>query len=86
MTLRLRGRITHGRIELAEGIPLPDGTDVLISVDILDEQPPIDEWDNEDMASWPVFGMWADRAEMQDSAAWVRSRREAWSERLRRSD
>jgi hypothetical protein len=87
MSLRLRGRIKQGRIELAEGIALPDGTDVLVSVEVFDEPSPTDEsWNSDDMASWPVFGMWADRPEMEDSAAWVRRQREAWQQRLRRRD
>ncbi|MBI2843112.1 MAG: DUF2281 domain-containing protein [Armatimonadetes bacterium] len=32
--------------------------------------------------SLPFFGMWADREDMTDSAAWVRKERERWDERL----
>lgn len=34
------------------------------------------------VTSMPFFGMWADREDMKDSAAWVRKERERWNERL----
>ena len=34
------------------------------------------------ITSLRFFGMWADREDMKDSAAWVRKERERWSERL----
>jgi len=34
------------------------------------------------VTSLPFFGMWANREDMKDSAAWVRKERERWSERL----
>ena len=38
----------------------------------------------DDFASLPFFGMWADRQEMQDSEAYVRREREQWQQRLKR--
>jgi hypothetical protein len=34
------------------------------------------------LAEDPAIGMWKDREDMKDSAAWVRRQREQWSERL----
>ena len=34
------------------------------------------------ITSLPFFGLWANREDMKDSAAWVRKERERWSERL----
>lgn len=34
------------------------------------------------ITSLPFFGMWADREDMKDGAAWVRKERERWNERL----
>ena len=38
------------------------------------------------ITSLPFFGMWADREDMADSAAWVRKEREKWSSRLSGTD
>ena len=32
--------------------------------------------EKEDLLSLPIFGMWADREDMEDSVAWVRRQRE----------
>jgi hypothetical protein len=34
------------------------------------------------LAEDPAIGMWKDREDMKDSAAWVRRQREQWSKRL----
>ena len=34
------------------------------------------------LAEDPAIGMWKDREDMKDSAAWVRRQREHWSKRL----
>jgi len=34
------------------------------------------------LTEYEVYGMWADREEMKDSAEWVRKQREAWKVRL----
>jgi len=38
------------------------------------------------LAEDPAIGMWKDREDMKDSAAWVRRQREQWSERLTREE
>jgi hypothetical protein len=38
------------------------------------------------LAEDPAIGMWKDREDMKDSAAWVRRQREQWSERLIREE
>lgn len=38
------------------------------------------------LAEDPAIGMWKDREDMKDSAAWVRRQREQWGERLTREE
>jgi hypothetical protein len=38
------------------------------------------------LAEDPAIGIWKDREDMKDSAAWVRRQREQWSERLIREE
>ncbi len=37
-------------------------------------------------ADLPFFGMWADREDMKDSAAWVREERASWNQRVKSQD
>ncbi len=39
-----------------------------------------------DITSLPFFGMWADREDMADSAAWVHKERQEWNNRLSDTD
>jgi hypothetical protein len=60
---------------------------VEVSIDLLSSpSPPDDVTQADDFASLPFFGMWADREEMQDGAAWVRQEREQWQQRAARQD
>ena len=38
------------------------------------------------LAEDPAIGIWKDREDRKDSAAWVRQQREQWSERLSREE
>jgi hypothetical protein len=38
------------------------------------------------LAEDPAIGIWKDREDMKDSAAWVRRQRERWSKRLTREE
>ena len=76
-----RGKIHSGGIVLNEPIDLPEGTEVIVHV-----QPVAHETtsasNGDDFRNFPFFGMWADRDEMSDSAAWVQTERDKWQERL----
>jgi hypothetical protein len=74
-------------IVFAEPLKLPDGTEVVVRIDPVEQgirTPPSSL--EEDFASLPVFGMWADREDMQDGAAWVRRERSKWRQRAQERD
>lgn len=95
MEIIQRGTIQNGRVVLANPLPLPEGTEVVVKVEPVAEQPspssveltpaPASEG-TVDFASLPFFGMWADREDMKDSVAWVNKEREKWYQRARRRD
>ena len=86
MGVLLHGRVEDGRVILSDRVALPDGTDVLVSIEPLNEGETDPGTLDDDMSTWPQFGMWADRPEMRDSVAWVRSQRAQWRRRLRPED
>jgi hypothetical protein len=68
-----------------EPLALPEGTEVVVSIEPLaDEVEATDATADEDFTS--VFGMWADREDITDSAAWVHRAREQWQQRVARQD
>jgi len=86
MSIVARGTVQNGAIVTREPLPLPDGTEVAISVGHSDT-----DHDAEAKARIAEFeslgfhGMWADREDMADSVAWVRKiRTEQWQQRLSR--
>jgi hypothetical protein len=82
-----RGRVEHGRIVFPRPLSLPDGTEVVVHIEpLVAEGQPEARGDDEDFGSLPFFGMWADRPDMDDSAAWVRSEREQWQRRTTPDD
>jgi hypothetical protein len=82
-----RGKVRSGGIVFEEPLMLPEGTEVVVSIETLaDEDEPTDATADEDFAALPFFGMWADREDMADSAAWVRQMREQWQQRAVRQD
>jgi len=73
--LQFRARVEGGRIELPAGVQIADGTEVTVTVPeaaLARPAVPIERH--------PAIGMWADREDMADSAAWVRGQRERWRE------
>jgi hypothetical protein len=56
---------------------------VIVHIELV--APPTADRRVEDFAALPFFGMWADREEITDSAAWVRREREQWHQRAARS-
>ncbi len=80
MALVQRGKVDGRRIVFPKPIGLPDGTEVLVAID------PVSATQTaagaaEQFSSLPFFGLWKDRSEMNDSAAWVREVREQWQQR-----
>jgi hypothetical protein len=78
-----RGRIEHGQPVLSHPLGLPDGTDVVVRIEPV-ATPQLVVSTEEEFSSLPFFGMWADREDMADAAAWVRRERERWQERVAR--
>jgi hypothetical protein len=81
-----RGTVRGRSIEFSRPLSLPEGTEVEVRIEPLDEDAPTnDTLDPERLVDFPFFGMWADRAEMQDSATWVEQEREKWQRRTTQS-
>ena len=80
-----RGKIKNGTIVFPQPLSLPEGIDVLVHIEPIGEgnQPDMPDAE-EDFASLPFFGMWADREDIPDSAMWVRKERERWQRRTTR--
>lgn len=70
--VRVTGKVRKGKLTVPARIALPDGT---VEVTVVTEPKPR-QWKNglsrEELLKHPVFGMWKDREEMRDSAAYVR--------------
>jgi hypothetical protein len=72
-----RGRVNSGSIILDEPLALPEGTPVVVQIEAVAQgthERVRDE--DEELTALPFFGMWADRADMADSAGWVCDERE----------
>ena len=80
-------KVNNGHIVLSNPLSLPEGTKVRIQIEPIDTDntQSTAAKENEDFASQPFFGMWADREDMSDSIAWVRKQREKWKERITNS-
>jgi hypothetical protein len=78
-TIQVRGRVKDGTIELSDPVDLPDGTEVLVSLELPAELPP----HVRDFLHLPAIGMWQDREEMADPVEWLRkTREEQWQRRI----
>ena len=89
MTIVEHGTISNGGIALDKPLPLPDGSKVVVQVEIETpavENQTIPENGSEEFASLPFFGQWADREDMADSAEYVRKERAKWRQRPYRQD
>ena len=83
MTLIRNGTVEQGRLVFAEPLPLPEGSEVVVA--LAPAGRPLDSAqlkEAEAFAALPAFGMWAERADMQDSVAWVEQERAKWRQRL----
>jgi hypothetical protein len=80
-----RGTVQDGNLMLTEPVALPEGTEVIVRVEPAEGQPS-EAGATEDFTALPFIGMWADREDMNDSAAWVRRERDKWQQRARQQD
>jgi hypothetical protein len=87
MKVITRGTVKNGTIVVHEPIGLPDGTEVIVSIEpnVIEHRLSPDERLAE-FRALPFHGMWADREDMADSVAWVRGIREQWRQRTFRSE
>jgi hypothetical protein len=82
MKVVTRGTVQNGMVTVHEPLPLPDGTEVTISIEADEAQgTPVSEEQVTEFTALPFHGMWADREDMADSVAWVRRIREQWRQR-----
>jgi hypothetical protein len=87
MPLRERGKIQSGNIVFQKPLALPEGTEVLVSIEPLAvKEQTASSGTEEDFTALPFFGMWRDRQEMKDSVVWVRKERKRWQQRVARQD
>ncbi len=87
MALREHGKIQGGNIVFPKPLALPEGTEVLVSIELLAvKERTASSGIEEDFAALPFFGMWRDRQDMKDSVAWVRKERRRWQQRVARQD
>jgi hypothetical protein len=76
------GRIENGNIVLREASTLPEGSEVVVTIEPI-PQPRQRETLNlsEEFAKLPFFGMYADREDMRESTTWVHQERLKWHQR-----
>lgn len=87
MVLIEHGKVQGGQIVFSKPLPLPEGIEVVVSVQPVETTPqPTPSEMDADFTSLSFFGMWADREEMSDSAEWVRKEREKRRHRAARRD
>lgn len=85
MTLTERGRIEEGAIILSRPLGLPDGTEVVVQIEAV-ENGMGGVVVTDDPRSLPFFGMWADRADMNDPEGWLQREGNLWQQRATRPD
>jgi hypothetical protein len=81
MTVTERGRIKGKSIVFPKPLGFPDGTEVFVRVESVEEVERTQSEAAVAFAGLPFFGMWADRPDMQDSASWVNEERATWQTR-----
>ena len=71
-----RGEVRGGTIVFARPLELPEGAEVVVRIESVNEGK-ADAALSEDVPfeELPFFGMWADREDLEDGAAWVRKER-----------
>jgi len=80
-----RGKVHGTSIVFSKPLELPEGTEVEVRIEPVAASRQTAAG-GEDFAALPFFGMWANREDMSDSVAWVRTERERWQQRPARQD
>lgn len=78
MTVVERGKIRGKSIVFSRSLGLPDGAEVYVRVETVEEVEAARDAATTDFGELGFFGMWADRAEMRDSVNWVNEERATW--------
>ncbi len=87
MGLTEHGRVHGATIVFSKPLPLAEGTEVAVRIEPLTKESRGSRGVEEvGFATLPFFGMWADRPDMADSAAWVSEERQRWQQRVTRQD
>ncbi len=89
MAIIEHGTISNGGIALDKPLPLPDGSKVVVQVEVETASAPTEGTQESSLAeftSLPFFGQWSDREDMADSAEYVRKERAKWQQRPYRRD
>lgn len=84
MSVVLRGRVRGGKLVLPDPLPMPEGAEVVVSIDAVNRAGERQAMSDDEFLALPFFGMWADREDAEDSVALVREMREAWQRRSQR--
>ncbi|MEW6237772.1 MAG: hypothetical protein AB1656_20490 [Candidatus Omnitrophota bacterium] len=82
-----RGVIHGSNIILTEPLPLPEGAEVIIRIELANaDRPDKPTLSLEEFKQLPCWGMWKDREDMANSEEWIRKERERWNQRLTKKD
>jgi hypothetical protein len=81
MTRLERGKVEGNHIVFRKPLDLPEGTEVDVHIETIDSAGTDVSAETALFASLPFFGMWAQREDMFDSAAWVAKERDRWQRR-----
>ena len=85
MELIEHGKIHDGKIVLSHPLSLPEGVEITVRIELAEKKAEAYPGDVA-LLDLPFFGMWTDREEICDSAAWVRGERDKWQQRISRPD
>ena len=88
MVMIQRGKVQGKSIVLSQALALPDGTDVVVTLEPVPSAEEVADAlpEKGKVVDLPFFGMWADRDHMADSVAWVRQERGRSLQRSLRQD
>lgn len=81
-----RGKIKGKSIVFPKKLGYPDGTEVYVRVETVEDVERSQSSAGEAFSDLPFFGMWAARTEMADSSTWVREERAKWQTRSDQQD
>jgi hypothetical protein len=78
VTIVKRGSIESGSIVLPELLSLPDGTEVVVSIEFPGQPPQALGHTGAAILQSSAVGMWSDREDMNDSVSWLNKERSEW--------